>query len=116
MSLAPDLLAILVCPKCKGPLEHRTNPEALACSGIAASRARGNVCTPPASGWLDRHQPCGGINGRVEHRAGLIDGGALDTHIVREGTIDLTPPGMSVPVSDLLGPSSAGDASSNERG
>ena len=31
MSLAPDLLEILVCPKCKGPLEHRTNPEALAC-------------------------------------------------------------------------------------
>jgi uncharacterized protein YbaR (Trm112 family) len=24
MSLAPDLLEILVCPKCKGPLEHRT--------------------------------------------------------------------------------------------
>jgi Uma2 family endonuclease len=44
------------------------------------------------------------------------DGGALDTHIVREGTIDLTPPGMSVPVADLLGPSLAGDASSNERG
>ncbi len=34
MSLAPDLLDILVCPKCKGPLEHRTNPppEALACN------------------------------------------------------------------------------------
>jgi hypothetical protein len=33
MSLAPDLLEILVCPKCKGPLEHRTTPppEALAC-------------------------------------------------------------------------------------
>jgi len=32
MSLAPDLLAILVCPKCKGPLEHRAAPaEALAC-------------------------------------------------------------------------------------
>ena len=27
MSLAPDLLEILVCPKCKGPLEHRTAPE-----------------------------------------------------------------------------------------
>ena len=26
MSLAPDLLEILVCPKCKGPLEHRTDP------------------------------------------------------------------------------------------
>jgi hypothetical protein len=44
------------------------------------------------------------------------DGGALDTHIGREGAIDLTPPGMTVPVADLLGPSSAGDASSNERG
>ena len=34
MSLAPDLLEILVCPKCKGPLEHRTNPppEALVCN------------------------------------------------------------------------------------
>ena len=27
MSLAPDLLAILVCPKCKGDLEHRTSPQ-----------------------------------------------------------------------------------------
>ena len=26
MSLPPDLLDILVCPKCKGPLEHRTAP------------------------------------------------------------------------------------------
>ena len=35
MSLPADLLDILVCPKCKGPLEHRTVPsapaEALAC-------------------------------------------------------------------------------------
>lgn len=32
MSLAPDLLAILVCPKCKGALEHRTTPvEELVC-------------------------------------------------------------------------------------
>jgi len=32
MSLAPDLLAILVCPKCKGPLEHRPPPaELLVC-------------------------------------------------------------------------------------
>lgn len=32
MSLPPDLLDILVCPQCKGPLEHRTTPaEALAC-------------------------------------------------------------------------------------
>ena len=27
MSLSPDLLQILVCPKCKGELEHRTDPE-----------------------------------------------------------------------------------------
>ncbi len=27
MSLAPDLLEILVCPKCKGDLEYRTSPE-----------------------------------------------------------------------------------------
>jgi Uma2 family endonuclease len=44
------------------------------------------------------------------------DGGAIDTRIGREGTIDLTPPGMTVPLADLLGPSSAGDVSSNERG
>jgi uncharacterized protein YbaR (Trm112 family) len=32
MSLAPDLLEILVCPKCKGPLEYRKAPqEALIC-------------------------------------------------------------------------------------
>ena len=32
MTLAPELLAILVCPKCKGDLEHRaTEPEALIC-------------------------------------------------------------------------------------
>jgi hypothetical protein len=33
MSLAPDLLEILVCPKCKGALEHRTQPptESLVC-------------------------------------------------------------------------------------
>ncbi len=32
MSVAPDLLAILVCPKCKGALEHRTAPvEELVC-------------------------------------------------------------------------------------
>jgi hypothetical protein len=28
MSLAPDLLDLLVCPKCKGPLEHRASPPA----------------------------------------------------------------------------------------
>ncbi len=38
------------------------------------------------------------------------DGGAIDTHIGREGAIDLTPPGISVPVADLLGPSSPGVA------
>jgi len=32
MSLAPDLLEILVCPKCKGDLEYRTEPtEELVC-------------------------------------------------------------------------------------
>jgi uncharacterized protein YbaR (Trm112 family) len=33
MSVPQDLLDILVCPKCKGDLEHRTEPdEALVCS------------------------------------------------------------------------------------
>jgi uncharacterized protein YbaR (Trm112 family) len=32
MSLSPDLLEILVCPKCKGDLEHRLEPtEQLVC-------------------------------------------------------------------------------------
>jgi uncharacterized protein YbaR (Trm112 family) len=32
MTLAPDLLAILVCPKCRGALEHHHQPsEALVC-------------------------------------------------------------------------------------
>ena len=31
MSLAPQLLEILVCPKCKGPLENRENENALVC-------------------------------------------------------------------------------------
>ncbi len=32
MSLSPDLLEILVCPKCKGELEYRTEPsEELVC-------------------------------------------------------------------------------------
>lgn len=31
MTLAPELLDILVCPKCKGELEHRLDPEALVC-------------------------------------------------------------------------------------
>jgi len=38
VSLAPDLLALLVCPKCKGPLEHRLAPtEALACPACRLS-------------------------------------------------------------------------------
>ena len=32
MSLAPELLEILVCPKCKGDLEYRTDPEELVCN------------------------------------------------------------------------------------
>ena len=31
MTLSPELLEILVCPKCKGTLEHRQDPESLAC-------------------------------------------------------------------------------------
>ena len=31
MSVSPQLLAILVCPKCKGPLEHRDAESALDC-------------------------------------------------------------------------------------
>ena len=31
MSLSPQLLAILVCPKCKGPLEYRESDAALDC-------------------------------------------------------------------------------------
>jgi len=31
MPLAPELLEILVCPKCKGDLEYRQTPEALVC-------------------------------------------------------------------------------------
>jgi uncharacterized protein len=30
--IPPDLLEILVCPACKKPLEHRTNPESLKCA------------------------------------------------------------------------------------
>ena len=32
MSLAPELLDILVCPKCKGPLLHRAEVVALDCA------------------------------------------------------------------------------------
>ena len=31
MTLAPELLEILVCPKCKGNLEYRTEPESVVC-------------------------------------------------------------------------------------
>ena len=31
MTLPPELLQILVCPKCKGELEYRVSPEALIC-------------------------------------------------------------------------------------
>lgn len=31
MSVAPELLAILVCPKCKGELEYREQESALVC-------------------------------------------------------------------------------------
>ena len=31
MTLSPKLLAILVCPKCKGPLEYREQESALLC-------------------------------------------------------------------------------------
>jgi uncharacterized protein YbaR (Trm112 family) len=31
MTLSPQLLAILVCPKCKGPLTYREADEALDC-------------------------------------------------------------------------------------
>ena len=30
--IPPDLLAILVCPACKQPLEYRQNPETLKCT------------------------------------------------------------------------------------
>jgi uncharacterized protein YbaR (Trm112 family) len=31
MTLSPQLLAILVCPKCKGELEYRTTESSLVC-------------------------------------------------------------------------------------
>jgi hypothetical protein len=31
MTLAPELLQILVCPQCKGDLEYRSTPESLVC-------------------------------------------------------------------------------------
>ena len=40
MSLAPDLRAILVCPKCKGELDYRTSPrEELVCNACRLSYA-----------------------------------------------------------------------------
>lgn len=36
MTIAPELLRILVCPKCKGTLDHRTTPsEVLICHTCA---------------------------------------------------------------------------------
>jgi uncharacterized protein YbaR (Trm112 family) len=36
VTLSPDLLKILVCPKCKGPLEYQTAPaEVLICHACA---------------------------------------------------------------------------------
>ena len=32
MTLSPQLLAILVCPKCKGPLEYREMEPSLVCN------------------------------------------------------------------------------------
>ena len=32
MSVSPQLLQILVCPKCKGALEHRERDEVLVCA------------------------------------------------------------------------------------
>ncbi len=32
MSLAPELLEILVCPKCKGDLEYRPDEQVLVCA------------------------------------------------------------------------------------
>ena len=32
MTLSPKLLEILVCPKCKGPLEYREGEQVLLCS------------------------------------------------------------------------------------
>ena len=35
MSLPPQLLAILVCPKCKGALDYREQEDALICRACA---------------------------------------------------------------------------------
>jgi uncharacterized protein YbaR (Trm112 family) len=35
MSVSPQLLAILVCPKCKGELEYREREQSLVCPACA---------------------------------------------------------------------------------
>lgn len=35
MSLSPQLLAVLVCPKCKGALEYRPDEASLVCAECA---------------------------------------------------------------------------------
>lgn len=35
MSLSPQLLAVLVCPRCKGALEHREAEASLVCASCA---------------------------------------------------------------------------------
>jgi len=37
MSLSPQLLEILVCPKCKGPLEYREAESSLVCKSCHLS-------------------------------------------------------------------------------
>lgn len=37
MTLSPQLLAILVCPKCKGPLEYLNSEPALVCHACRLS-------------------------------------------------------------------------------
>lgn len=37
MSLSPKLLEILVCPKCKGPLDYREQDSALVCDACHLS-------------------------------------------------------------------------------
>jgi uncharacterized protein YbaR (Trm112 family) len=37
MSLSPQLLEILVCPKCKGPLEYREDEAVLVCQSCRLS-------------------------------------------------------------------------------
>ena len=35
MTLSPQLLAILVCPRCRGTLEHRESESSLVCAACA---------------------------------------------------------------------------------